>query len=1168
MPFPLLGCRALTFPQLFERPASRGSRYTNAATCSMFLLQSLFGPLCLFLLSAITLMGAATSSAQSAPFVTSVSAPANGYYHGGDSLIFAVGFSENVILSGAPSIALAVGSTLRQANYFAGSGTNSLLFAYVVQPGDVDLDGVSLGALNLNGGAIQNAGGDAADTTLNGIAPTAGVLVDTLGPTAVTAVVGAPPSNATQVTFQIVFSKTVTGFTIADMILATTGTAAGTLSNLSTADNITYTVVAQNISGAGTLRVDIAGGAVVDAAGNTNTAVTGSPWTVGAGVPGAPTIGSVTAGNGQVTVAFTPPASNGGAAITGYTVTSSPGGFTASGSSSPITVMGLTNGTPYTFTVTATNSVGIGSASAASSSVTPAAVPGAPTIGSATAGNGQALVAFSAPSSNGGAAIISYTVTSSPGGLTGTGGASPIVVAGLTNGTSYTFTVTATNSIGTGSASAASNSITPVAPLQAPIAGNVSANVAANSSANPVTLALSGGAATSVAVATGPAHGTATASDTAITYTPTSGYSGSDSFTYTASNAVGTSAPATVSVTISAPTLSFSPPSGTLPAGVVNIFYSQTIAASGGTDPYGYSVNGALPAGLSLNHATGAITGTPVTAGSYGFSISATDANNATSSAAYTIAIAPSAANFTFSPAGGALPQAMAGEAYSQQIAATGGVGTTIYSVASGTMPDGLALNISTGQLTGPLATGTQGDYSFSIQVRDSNGSTGTAAYTLKVGAQAVTVANQTIDVPEGSTPPDVYLNRGATGGPFTGAVLAFAEPPNAGTATIIQGQLAQAGLAAGPIGWYLHYTPNPAYSGQVRVGFRLVSALGTSNVGIITYNIRYDAAKVAEDIDNLVHGFVQSRQNMIANTIEVPGLLQRRQMEKATDPIITRMSPSEQGITLGFSTSLAQMRAGGGDNDAGSSPLNLWISGAFLMHEDRSQKDSTSKWGSFGMVNMGVDYLFSEKALVGVSFHYDRMTDPTDQDAELTGNGWLAGPYASLELGKGVFWNGSLRYGGSSNTINTQFWDGGFKTTRWMADTAIEGQWDLDETTTISPKLRAVYFSEKVDNYTVKNNSGDAITIDGFNEDQFRMSLGAEIARSFTMESGAKLTPKFGMTGGFSGLDGSGAFGAVTAGMSLQTASFWMLDTSLLFNIEGDEQTSVGAKVAASKKF
>jgi len=90
--------------------------------------------------------------------------------------------------------------------------------------------------------------------------------------------------------------------------------------------------------------------------------------------------------------------------------------------------------------------------------------PGAPTIGTATntGAGGAVSVAFTAPTFAGLPAVItSYTVTSSPGGLTGTGASSPITVSGLTNGTAYTFTVTATNSSGTGPASAASNSVTP-----------------------------------------------------------------------------------------------------------------------------------------------------------------------------------------------------------------------------------------------------------------------------------------------------------------------------------------------------------------------------------------------------------------------------------------------------------------------------------------------------------------------------------------------------------------------------------------------------------------------------------------------------------------------------------------------------------------------------------
>jgi len=89
-------------------------------------------------------------------------------------------------------------------------------------------------------------------------------------------------------------------------------------------------------------------------------------------VPNAPTIGTATAGAGAASVTFTAPSNVGGSAITSYTVISSPGSILGTGSSSPITVSGLTNGTAYTFTVVATNAYGSGPASAASNSVTPA----------------------------------------------------------------------------------------------------------------------------------------------------------------------------------------------------------------------------------------------------------------------------------------------------------------------------------------------------------------------------------------------------------------------------------------------------------------------------------------------------------------------------------------------------------------------------------------------------------------------------------------------------------------------------------------------------------------------------------------------------------------------------------------------------------------------------
>ncbi|MBK7743710.1 MAG: fibronectin type III domain-containing protein [Betaproteobacteria bacterium] len=174
-------------------------------------------------------------------------------------------------------------------------------------------------------------------------------------------------------------------------------------------------------------------------------------------------------GNAQATVGFTAPASNGGSAITQYTATSSPGNLTGSCTApcTSITVSGLANGTAYTFTVTATNAVGTGPASAASNSITPSPPPNPPTAVTAVAGNAQATVSF-AESASVANPVLGYVVTSNPAGGVDTNAGATVtkhVITGLDNGTAYTFTVTATNVVGASLSSVASNAAVPKAIL-------------------------------------------------------------------------------------------------------------------------------------------------------------------------------------------------------------------------------------------------------------------------------------------------------------------------------------------------------------------------------------------------------------------------------------------------------------------------------------------------------------------------------------------------------------------------------------------------------------------------------------------------------------------------------------------------------------------------------
>ena len=190
-------------------------------------------------------------------------------------------------------------------------------------------------------------------------------------------------------------------------------------------------------------------------------------------VPGTPTLLAPKVGDSRVELSWVPPASDGGSAIIGYHVYRGIGNgggplLATVGTVTSFTDATAGNGTTYYYEVSAVNAVGEGPRSAPIAA-TPATVPGAPTLVSATAGNASVALAWTAPASSGGSPITGYTVSASPGGATCTATGLGCTVDGLTNGVTYGFTVLARNAVGSG---APSNTLsaTPRAPGQPPSA--------------------------------------------------------------------------------------------------------------------------------------------------------------------------------------------------------------------------------------------------------------------------------------------------------------------------------------------------------------------------------------------------------------------------------------------------------------------------------------------------------------------------------------------------------------------------------------------------------------------------------------------------------------------------------------------------------------------------
>lgn len=555
--------------------------------------------------------------------------------------------------------------------------------------------------------------------------------------------------------------------------------------------------------------------------------VTLTPATLPAATTGAAYSQTVTAGGGVAPYSY---AVTAGALPAGVTL-----GASGVLSGTP------TAGGPFNFTITATDSAtGAGpysgsrayalTVNAAALTLAPSNLPG-----------GQSGVVYSqALTAAGGVAPYSYAVTAGalPTGLTLNASTGAIEGTPTAQG-AFNFTATAMDSATGAGPVSVSQAYSVVIAAPTIVIAPASLPAGAAGVAYSQTLSASGGTspyAYTISAGALPA-GLSLSSGGALSGTPTA--SGSFNFTVMTTDATtGAAAPyagaRAYTLVIGAPTVTVD--SAALPAATVAVAYSQTLAASGGTAPYSYTVTaGTLPAGVSLSSG-GVLSGSPTQGGSFAFTVTATDSSSGSGpfSGSRALTLMVDAPSIAITPT--TLPNGQVQAAYNQTLSASGGTAPYVFAVTAGALPTGISLS-AVGVVSGTPTV--SGSFNFSVTATDSSGGTGpfagTQAYALVIAAPNPPVAG---DV-------STMVNYGSTNNPITATLTGGTTDSIAVATSPAHGAVTVSGLG-------FLYTPAADYFGADSFTYTASNGGGASGPATVSITVGTPPAPVTTSVSGV----------------------------------------------------------------------------------------------------------------------------------------------------------------------------------------------------------------------------------------------------------------------------------------------------------------------------
>lgn len=576
---------------------------------------------------------------------------------------------------------------------------------------------------------------------------------------------------------------------------------------------------------------------------------------------------------------------------------------------------------------------------------------------------------------------------------------------------------------------------------------------------------------------------------------------------------------ATVKIAVGAPTIVIAPPA--LPAAKGGQSYAQKITASGGTAPYVFALAGSgtakaaptlgtLPAGLTLA-ADGTLSGTPTAYGIFKFVVTATDKNGFEQTKDYQLTVAAPVLAMSV----GALPKGVDGSPYpSVPLRVSGGSGPYTFAVTSGALPPGLTLSPS-GVLSGtPEGSGT---FTFAITVTDAGGATASQTMAILVRAPAAppapVIAVAPASVAEGDMGVDYAQTFTASGGtaPYTFRISAGALP--SGLTLAASGALSGTPSAHGNFTFTVEAKDRDGFTGRRAYTLAIRTSFVERRTGEVNRN------------------FMTRRADII--TAQGPSRLQNFRRFGNGDGSGPQMAggsnvPFNVGVAGGedsgatkfsFATSLQQMlqagrytkndpnrmALGGADSSYSTATsgqrFDVWMEGQ-LTHFDG---DKTQSSGDLSMLYAGADYLITPDLLIGALVQFDRVSDRSSTfGSEVTGSGWMAGPYMAARLMPNLFFDARVLWGRSQNdTSPFGTYTDSFETSRWLARADLTGNWEFDAWR-FTPTAGVTYYEDRQEAYVDSN----SVAIDGQTVSLGRFNFGPEIGYRIKAADGSTIEP------------------------------------------------------------